>query len=310
LYLIWIASSIHVFFIILQLILPELVNSINSMILNVDLTALEMIQDVGAIKGINVQSAPAGLIATVFVGFIASDLIVYKENRIKKIILLIIGILSIILTLKRSFFISSIIGIYFLVFLKTWDRRASKLFKIVGISFILVIVLFVSIEAVPHLQVMIERTMRVGRALSGREQMYSHMWMVFKENPIFGIGNGYTEAIYTYGSHNVYLQLLAETGIVGFALFSFIFIRQFLKNIRISEEYIKYNASYHSAKKRIFVSLYMQVVFFMYCLSGNPLYDYTFLMLFMVFFIVPELEMQKNIQSRTILEDKVNEKFE
>lgn len=286
----WIASSIHVFFILLQSIFPDIEQSINNILISTDLTAIEMIQEGGSLKGINTQSATAGLIATLFVGFVASGLTISNKIRIKQVVLLIIGIIAIILTLKRSFLISSVVGLYFIALLSNWDRRTSSFFKMISISLVLVIGFYIAVETVPQLQEMVARTMRVGNALSGREQMFSHMWGNFREHPILGIGNGYAEAVYSYGSHNVYLQLLAESGVVGFALFNLIFIGQFIRNIKITIPFIKSNPMNYSAKKRIYTSLYMQMVFFLYCLSGNPLYDYPFLVLFVVFFIIPELE--------------------
>lgn len=252
-----------------------------------------MIKEGKALKGINVQTAPAGLIATLFVGFVASSFATSKKWRMKQIIFIVSGIFAIILTLKRAFLVSSVIGLYFIAFITKSNRKTSKLFIIFTISFVLVIGFIIAVETIPQLQEMIARTMRVGRALSGRVQMFEHMWIIFIDNPIVGIGNGYANAIYSYGSHNVYLQLLGESGLIGFTLFTFAFVGQFFYNIKIIKPIIRINFNDYAAKKRIYTSLYMQVVFFLYCLTGNPLYDYPFMVMFMVFFTIPESEIRR-----------------
>ncbi|MFN3933050.1 MAG: O-antigen ligase family protein [Parvibaculum sp.] len=68
--------------------------------------------------------------------------------------------------------------------------------------------------------------------ISNRVRLYisDQAWKVFRENPVFGLGvNAFTDYIqkrtahlpkaFIQGIHNEYLRLLAETGIVGFALY-------------------------------------------------------------------------------------------
>ncbi|MFN6942360.1 MAG: O-antigen ligase family protein [Parvibaculum sp.] len=68
--------------------------------------------------------------------------------------------------------------------------------------------------------------------ISNRVRLYTsdQAWKVFRENPIFGLGvNAFTDYIqkrtahlpkaFIQGIHNEYQRLLAETGIVGFALY-------------------------------------------------------------------------------------------
>jgi O-antigen ligase len=75
-------------------------------------------------------------------------------------------------------------------------------------------------------------------------------------------------------AHNVYLQLLAEVGILGFLIFIFIFLYSLIKTIslfrNIGNNEIHLTDDYHYY---LSFSLAMQVYFLVYCLSGNPLYD-------------------------------------
>ena len=80
---------------------------------------------------------------------------------------------------------------------------------------------------------------------SGRFRLWSVAWNLFKSNPIFGIGWGEYEhfvppdvSIYAEYKirqvHNCYIQLLCETGIVGFVLYVGTLTAMFVKSIKIT----------------------------------------------------------------------------
>ena len=66
---------------------------------------------------------------------------------------------------------------------------------------------------------------------SGRLGIWRETWQLFVDNPIFGIGYRGHEARLTLGSssHNGYLAMLAEVGIVGFCAIIFIIVSGILK---------------------------------------------------------------------------------
>lgn len=80
----------------------------------------------------------------------------------------------------------------------------------------------------------------VGSDVSTRALLWETAWDEFVQFPVFGVGWGNFAAPYgwdipslkgLYGAHNLYLQILAETGLVGFAAFSYFVIRS-LKQAR------------------------------------------------------------------------------
>ncbi|MDY5648766.1 MAG: O-antigen ligase family protein, partial [Lachnospiraceae bacterium] len=95
---------------------------------------------------------------------------------------------------------------------------------------------------VPQIQQLIARFTISGDTntfLSGREVIYLKAWELFLENPILGTG-WYTFPELTSGllavdidAHNIFLQLLCETGIVGFSIFMIWFIVNLYKTIRL-----------------------------------------------------------------------------
>ena len=58
-----------------------------------------------------------------------------------------------------------------------------------------------------------------GDQTSGRITLYINALEMFKQKPILGWGSGVFANLYGIGTHNIYLQLLAENGLIGFILF-------------------------------------------------------------------------------------------
>ena len=117
---------------------------------------------------------------------------------------------------------------------------------------------------------------------SGRTTLISWAWQLFLANPVFGIGwgeyrttlSGGIAAFSDLDTHNIYLQLLSETGIVGFICF---IVPMFAFWRAANKIYYKceHGKDEFSQKWRgvAFFSLALQTFFLLYGLTGNPLYD-------------------------------------
>ncbi len=81
--------------------------------------------------------------------------------------------------------------------------------------------------------------------------LWTNAWNLFTHSPLLGVGWGNFTAVYGLGdpgfiagvlsSHNLYLQLLSETGFVGFSAFLYLFVqswRQAQRQWRRSEDFI------------------------------------------------------------------------
>ena len=127
--------------------------------------------------------------------------------------------------------------------------------------------------------------------LSGRTLLYALAMRLFGRSPVLGIGWGnfraYTQGIFsmssgsTYEAHNVYLQMLCETGVVGASVFIITVLATLFYGIR------KYRSKIAEEQRdsefyKLQFGLYLQLFFLLYCMSGNPLYDYNFLITYFI----------------------------
>jgi len=126
---------------------------------------------------------------------------------------------------------------------------------------------------------------------SSRTLLWDHAWGLFLENPFSGIGWGNFKysvigniTVNTaMEPHNIYFQLISETGIFRTILILFpLFLTYFktFKSVRI----ISYRSSLIDYKWKIAVlySFYSQTFFLIYGLTGNPLTDFNFLMMYFI----------------------------
>lgn len=128
-----------------------------------------------------------------------------------------------------------------------------------------------------------------GDITSKRIPLYKHALRLFIQNPIHGIGWGNykktvvgTVTMYTEMQvHNIYLQLLCETGIIGSFFILLPMIMTYFYSIRtmckISKKRNEYSYKWIFA---VIYSVYVQTFFLLYGLTGNPLYDYSFLTMY------------------------------
>lgn len=143
------------------------------------------------------------------------------------------SIFSIILTASRSALFAIVpAGIYIL-----WSQRTS-----ISRRILLFLVLVVSIVVLPHyipLSVM-DRLGTVGTSLraadlGGRVGLWRKTIAVFLEHPLLGGGSGVLFTTIGAESHNTFLSVIAETGLIGFILFLSILAIAFYQAARLSQ---------------------------------------------------------------------------
>ena len=114
--------------------------------------------------------------------------------------------------------------------------------------------------------------------MNGRTPFYELCMSMWGDDLLLGNGWGWSflaRGFETMNAHNVYLQVLAEEGVVGFGLLLAAAVGLFAASMKLAKdrEAFRVHASDASIEGALSGSLAIQAFFIMYCLTGNPLYD-------------------------------------
>lgn len=239
----------------------------------------------------NAMLIVVGLIAFSSEFIISRENTIRKQNKFRNIAFLILTSVALILTTKRAHFLFGFIAIFFGYIIYNPKKRKKNVLKAGLIAVILLIVFVLLAQYVPFVGALYERFSTAGEDSESmsRFAFWRLAFSSFLKSPLIGIGWGgyqyeYHEHLYVpnpYGvdypylqTHNVYIQLLCECGIIGTALFLYCAGHVFVNIITIFRKnpLIKYFEYYDIAV----CSLILQTFFFLYCLTGNCLYDMMF----------------------------------
>lgn len=263
--------------------------------------------------GILSQTASAGC-------FIYSGLAAYvtflsvkdvKRHRLFNWFIILLYIIAAIFINKRGFIVDTVFSVFFLwlfslnfkdmlvVNIKRQFKRILVVFSVIIFSLVLYNFIPVISDAANSL---FDKFYNESGSFSGRTQLYALALYLFSRSPWTGIGwarfRPYSEGLFslysdaTYEVHNVYLQLLCETGILGLVAFLVAvlvtlrygvlkFRKHILEDIQVKElAFLK-------------LGLFLQMFFLIYCIHGNPLYDYMFLITYFIGIMFTLLPIKK-----------------
>ena len=245
----------------------------------------------GEVRGIKGFATNVGFTANYIITgiFVLLSRINIKKTRRKIVIQIIILGIALLMTGKRGPVIFSLFSVFLVGFLPI--RGTERMKKIWG-AFLAVLVFSVfyfafdsALEQIPVLGRYIESInlfINGEDITSGRSRLYAWAIHLVIRNPIFGIGwgkyrttvVGNATVVKSLDTHNVYLQLLCETGIIGFL----IFVTTFLMSWTMTKNaYCSCLAEDNEELKKwrtpLCFSFIFQTYFLLFSLTGNPLYD-------------------------------------
>ena len=212
------------------------------------------------------------------------------RNILRKVLLLSVVLLALILTGKRGVLIFSVFAILVTYIICKKGAFTNKLVTVLFILSSVSLVIYALSFYIEGIAAAFERITAMfltenetSDVSNGRFKLYAIAWNFFKESPLLGIGwrefskevvNFYNQDSVLRDAHNVFLQLLCETGIIGFTIFISLFISAITQTIQLAVKSTK-DLLYLSDKTKIVLtfSLCYQVFFLAYCITGNPLYD-------------------------------------
>lgn len=218
------------------------------------------------------------------VSIVAYAYMYYKKKKVLSVFFFIISIVALFMTGKRGVLLFTFVAIIITYMMCNRDSVLYKLGVIIPLALGIIVALYVMSFYIESINATISRFFSYVPDIStGRFDLYNKAWEMFLEKPLLGIGwSEYASRVdYMYFGddeyrdvHNVYLQLLTETGVIGFLVFMILFIYAFVKTFNLVKKYLKEtNALPDYVWMLLVFSFCYQIFFFSYCMTGNPLYD-------------------------------------
>ena len=231
----------------------------------------------------NAMYLSIGFVCSVCRRFVKSS----KKSTFTWAIPLAIGF-ALLLTTKRGPLIASVVGVVLGYMLAGNRHVTNSLIKLVGLAIVASLGFYVLSSCVPSISMTFTRLVAMfsDETVGGRQGLYEHALYLFGQSPILGSGWGSYQvsfastalgAMYaslgftSMSAHNVYLQLLAETGVVGLVMFIVPAIATLRCGCRNAVELLTHGQC--GAASAQISAAGIQVFFLVYCMSGNPLYD-------------------------------------
>lgn len=199
---------------------------------------------------------------------------------------------ALLLTTKRTPLLICILAVILIEYLMASKGKTTTVFKVLLILFIAGVFVVAFGDQIPVLSNVMNRlsaiftTNTLEESTTGRTLLWDRAIQLWSDSPIFGFGWGTYRYYWTDGfqgvssaAHNVFLQLLAEVGVVGFIIFMIPALSVFFGLTRsahrlMREDYDCTHDMCDSIYSAVIFAFVFQLYFFIYCFVGAPLYDF------------------------------------
>ena len=213
-----------------------------------------------------------------------------KAKRRALMALFVLALFAVVLTTKRAHLLFGLAAIIFVYYFCNPEKMNSRTFKLILILAVLVVFLLIFADDLPYIGDILRRfeEMDEDTHMMSRYRLWEHAFEMFARSPI--IGNGWMsfrlefaqylararEGSNTYmNAHNIYIQLLAEVGIVGTLLFVLIVAFLLFTAFKLLRAYNKKQFETKLSMEPLYFASMFLVFFLMYGMTGNCLYDKT-----------------------------------
>ncbi|MFV0363053.1 MAG: O-antigen ligase family protein [Suipraeoptans sp.] len=203
---------------------------------------------------------------------------IHKKNLLNYA-LFAVSLIALLLTGKRAHILFGLASLFIAYYIYSADKKRSRGLKALAIALAAVLAMVLIFYYVPQLAVFVNRFLESsmgGDVTLGRTAIWEEAIGIFSQNPFLGIGWLKFITIFhkKWHVHNIYIQLLCETGIIGFTVYFSAFV-YFLIGTGKRLAQVSINKETHSKDERLYLmlSLAIQVFFLLYGFTGNPLYD-------------------------------------
>lgn len=237
----------------------------------------------GQNAGIYMDYQYTGQITSFATAFTIPNLFSRTHNLKKEIGKLFIILFALMITGKRTLFVIPILMIMVVLVLSDDYAKYRKIFLMGIIAIVGIAIVNFTIPSAMNSVIRLLNT-KTDTTMSYRKYFWAYAIMLWSKNKMYGIGFGcFPEHIATGGvdlskyryikawsAHNIYYQMLAEIGTVGTIIFCTVFIIAIVYTLYWLKKSQKAELAIYS--KIAMVSLYCQLWFLLYGVTGNPLY--------------------------------------
>ena len=304
-------SCIHALFTIVSYLLPTAFYNIVLPVFPSEISSeISRFMSSGVYPGITDQIGRNAFYISVGISILYGYLVTYNRKSVRlAYIVLAFLLLTLLLTGKRGHLVANLIAMLFVssIYGKIEGKGFLKrFFKIaLFLSQVLLLLIYLFPEAAAPFVRFIER--QGGDQTSGRIFLYINAIELFKQKPIWGWGCGVFSNLYGTGTHNIYLQLLAENGLIGFLLFFSILVFNFANTLKAIKKSMLNNENQYGIY--LIFSLYIQMFYLIYGFTGNPLNDGFILIIYLIASSIPYTLKVKRYGSNAKFSNK-QRKFE
>lgn len=257
-------------------------------------------------------------------GFLASGCLGLKRQNKRWRYIAILCLFALILTSKRAHLAFGLVSFVIAYFVYNSRKSINSFGKLLFVSAISICVMYlVSFVNSDVLDVFARFSeMSSDDTMNGRSGFYTLCIDMFRSSPLTGHGWGsytirfnqtgegaryYAGGFKTMNAHNVYLQILAEEGLLGcIILFTTLFValyigvRQLLKLNRLF--LLCCSDCINNYRTLLAASIGLQLFFLMYCFTGNPLYD---MQMYIPYLFALGIECSVNYRIKTLSNAKI-----
>jgi len=195
---------------------------------------------------------------------------------------LLLGIVSMVMMRARGPFLALVVVSFYLVLL----NRNRKLMIVYAILLLLAIVsIYEYGSKYPDSTAFASRTYQwlFHGDTSLREPLYHRSWQIFNSSPVFGGRVLFEDGVY---SHNLFLELLMATGMVGFLLY----FLKFYPVLKVSKIFVSKDSQY--VGYIFFFILFLQ--YFVFVMTSSNLYRAGYFIQYTAIVIGIALSLKKN----------------
>lgn len=288
--------------ILLQFFFPQLYISVMRILVGEEV-CVDILnnQNVGYLTGFTSQVGRTSYFFIAYIGVIVFE-IIYKNRKQnitgvkitgRNMLSLLIGITALIMTGKRAHFVFGSLAIAITVFIFSKSKlRILKATLIVLSLLIIAILTFKYWSNIPTLSRIYDWICSLRNSddlfilTNGRSNIYDYAIDLWKNNKLFGIGWGnfsrsmaLDSGFYGWNVHNNYLQILVENGIIGAFIYYGLSFMVILKTAHIS---VYFRNKKELPDPYLAFAIYYAVFFALYSITGTPLYEYSYLVTFII----------------------------